>query len=107
MDLERNDKLAIVTGGSRGIGRAAAALLAEGPQVVISSVQPDSVKRAVEALEPLRCVAGIACDVAIVSRYAACRAADVGSKAPEVGVSGVDAGGVQAHQDVAVFARPR
>jgi 3-oxoacyl-[acyl-carrier protein] reductase len=66
MDLELNDKVAIVTGGSRGIGRAAAAaLLAEGAQVVISSVQPDSVKRAVEALEPLGRVAGIACDVAV------------------------------------------
>ena len=66
MDLELNDKVAIVTGGSRGIGRAAAAaLLAEGAQVVISSVQPDSVKRAVAALEPLGRVAGIACDVAV------------------------------------------
>ena len=65
MDLELNDKVAIVTGGSRGIGRAAAAaLLAEGAQVVVSSVQPDSVKRAVEALEPLGRVSGIACDVA-------------------------------------------
>ena len=64
MDLELNGKVAIVTGGSRGIGRAAAAaLLAEGAPVVVSSVQPDSVQRAVKALEPLGRVAGIACDV--------------------------------------------
>jgi len=65
MDLELNGKVAIVTGGSRGIGRAAAAaLLAESARVVISSVQPDSVRRAVAELEPAGPVSGIPCDVA-------------------------------------------
>jgi NAD(P)-dependent dehydrogenase (short-subunit alcohol dehydrogenase family) len=66
MNLELNDKVAIVTGGSRGIGRAAAAaLLAEGAQVVVSSVRSDSVSLAVAALQPLGRVEGIVCDVAV------------------------------------------
>jgi len=66
MDLRLKDRVAIVTGGSRGIGRAAAAaLLAEGAQVVVSSVQSESVSRAVAALQPLGRVEGIVCDVAV------------------------------------------
>ncbi len=65
MDLRLKDKVAIVTGGSRGIGRAAAAmLLEEGALVVVSSVRPESVERAVEDLGPRDRVEGIPCDVA-------------------------------------------
>jgi 3-oxoacyl-[acyl-carrier protein] reductase len=65
MDLKLAGKVAVVTGGSRGIGRAAAAaLLAEGASVVVSSVRTESVARAVEALKPLGRVEGIPCDVA-------------------------------------------
>lgn len=65
MDLNLSGKVAIVTGGSRGIGRAtAAALLGEGAAVVVSSVRPESVRRALEELRPLGRVEGIPCDVA-------------------------------------------
>jgi 3-oxoacyl-[acyl-carrier protein] reductase len=64
VDLNLGGKVAIVTGGSRGIGRAtAAALLREGAGVVVSSLRPESVERAVAALRPLGRVEGIACDV--------------------------------------------
>ena len=57
---------AIVTGGTRGIGEAiAAALLAEGAQVVVSSRKPDGVAAAVERLSaaaPGR-VHGIPCNM--------------------------------------------
>jgi len=66
MDLGLKDKVAIITGGSRGIGRAsAAALLKEGAQVMIASQRSDSVARAVRALEPLGRVQGQACDVTV------------------------------------------
>lgn len=65
MDLGLKGKVAIVTGGSRGIGRAAAArLLQEGATVVVSSLRSESVKTAVAALAPLGKVDGIAADVA-------------------------------------------
>jgi 3-oxoacyl-[acyl-carrier protein] reductase len=45
-------KVAIVTGGSRGIGAAIAALLAEhGAAVVVSGRDPDRLQRAVESLQ--------------------------------------------------------
>jgi NAD(P)-dependent dehydrogenase (short-subunit alcohol dehydrogenase family) len=64
MDLGLKGKAAIVTGGSRGIGRAAAAaLLKEGAAVVVSSLRPESVQRAVAELSPLGRVEGVPCDV--------------------------------------------
>ncbi len=66
MDLGLKGKVAIVTGGSRGIGRAAAAaLLKEGATVLISSKRPGSVGAAVEELRPLGRVDGLPCDVAV------------------------------------------
>jgi 3-oxoacyl-[acyl-carrier protein] reductase len=51
MDLGLTDRVAIVTGGSRGIGRACAAdLLAEGAHVVIASKDPARNAAACEAL---------------------------------------------------------
>ena len=64
MDLGLTDQVAIVTGGSRGIGRAAAeALLREGAKVVVASVRPASVEAAVKELSALGTVEGIAADV--------------------------------------------
>ncbi len=52
MDLGLKDRVAIVTGGSRGIGRACAAeLLAEGARVAIVSKTPDVNAAAVRELE--------------------------------------------------------
>jgi len=66
MDLGLQGKVAIVTGGSRGIGRAAAALLLrEGAQVVVSSVRPESAREAARQLAPLGRVEAIPCDVAV------------------------------------------
>jgi NAD(P)-dependent dehydrogenase (short-subunit alcohol dehydrogenase family) len=66
MDLGLKGKVAIVTGGSRGIGRAvAAALLREGCAVMVSSRRPESVAAAVQALAPLGRVDGLPCDVAL------------------------------------------
>ena len=66
MDLGLAGKVAIVTGGSRGIGRAAAAaLLREGASVVVASQRPESLEAAVAALQELGTVRGIQCDVAI------------------------------------------
>ncbi len=65
MDLGLKGKVAVVTGGSRGIGRAAAALfLQEGASVMIASVRPESVAAAVRELRPLGRVEGQPCDVA-------------------------------------------
>lgn len=51
MDLELSDKVFILTGATRGLGRATAeVLLAEGARVVISGRSEDSVASAVEAL---------------------------------------------------------
>ena len=66
MDLGLTGKIAIVTGGSRGIGRAAAVvLLKEGARVVVASVRPESVEAAVRDLRPHGEVHGIPCDVAV------------------------------------------
>jgi NAD(P)-dependent dehydrogenase (short-subunit alcohol dehydrogenase family) len=66
MDLGLAGKVAIVTGGSRGIGRAAAAaLLKEGARVVVASLRPGSVQAAARELGRDGEVHGIACDVAI------------------------------------------
>ena len=66
MDLGLDGQVVIVTGGSRGIGRATAAtLLREGAKVVISSVRPASVESAVKELSSLGTVEGIAADVAV------------------------------------------
>lgn len=74
------DKVAIVTGGTRGVGAAiAAALLARGADVVITGRTAESASRGAErlaAVEPVEGVArrgrvlGIACDV---RDYDACR----------------------------------
>ena len=66
MDLRLRGKVAIVTGGSRGIGRAAAAaLLKEGASVMVSSLREESVQAAVREISGLGRVEGIACDVAV------------------------------------------
>lgn len=51
MDLGLRGRVAIVTGGSRGVGRAcAAALLAEGARVAVASKDPDRLESARAAL---------------------------------------------------------
>jgi NAD(P)-dependent dehydrogenase (short-subunit alcohol dehydrogenase family) len=65
MDLGLEDQVIIVTGGSRGIGRAVAeAFLKEGAQVMIASLRPESVEKAVKDLGPLGSIEGMAADVA-------------------------------------------
>src|SRR5215510_7667408 len=65
MDLGLKGKVAIVTGGSRGIGRAAArALLEEGASVMLASLREESVEAAVKELASSGRVEGLACDVA-------------------------------------------
>ncbi|MFC6152521.1 SDR family oxidoreductase [Nocardioides yefusunii] len=62
MDLLLTDRVHIVTGGTRGLGRASAeALVAEGAKVVISSRDADAVARTVAALGADNAV-GLACD---------------------------------------------
>ncbi|HKN48175.1 MAG TPA: SDR family NAD(P)-dependent oxidoreductase [Candidatus Polarisedimenticolia bacterium] len=71
MDLRLRGKVAIVTGGSRGIGRAAAAaLLKEGASVMVSSLREESVQAAVREISGLGRVEGIACDVAVEEQVA-------------------------------------
>ena len=66
MDLGLAGKVAIVTGGSRGIGRATSErLLREGATVMVSSRRPESVASAVDELAPRGRVEGLACDVAV------------------------------------------
>lgn len=62
MDLGLSDRVFIVTGGTRGLGRAGAdALATEGARVVVSSRDADSVDAAVDALGVSRAV-GVAAD---------------------------------------------
>ncbi|MDT7544698.1 MAG: 3-oxoacyl-[acyl-carrier protein] reductase, partial [Actinomycetota bacterium] len=61
MDLGLTDKVFVVTGASRGLGRASAeALLAEGARVVISARSADAVAATAEAIGCL----GVAADLA-------------------------------------------
>jgi NAD(P)-dependent dehydrogenase (short-subunit alcohol dehydrogenase family) len=65
MDLRLKDRVAIVTGGSRGIGRATAeAFLREGARVMICSARSASVEAALKDLQSLGTVEGIPGDVA-------------------------------------------
>src|SRR5882672_543303 len=65
MDLGLGGKVAIVTGGSRGIGRSTAkALLREGASVMLASLRKDSVEKAAQELAPFGRVEGLPCDVA-------------------------------------------
>jgi len=65
MDLRLKDRVVIVTGGSRGIGRAAAeAFLREGAQVMICSARSASTEAALKDLRSLGAIEGIPGDVA-------------------------------------------
>lgn len=63
MDLGLRDRVYIVTGGTRGLGRAGAeALVADGARVVVSSRNRESVERAVGELGGRSVAAGVAAD---------------------------------------------
>lgn len=64
MDLKLNDRHALVTGSTSGIGRAIAErLLREGATVTINGRSDRTVDEAVEALKPLGEVHGVAADI--------------------------------------------
>src|SRR5467141_3484819 len=64
MDYGLKGQVAIVTGGSRGIGRAAAAaLLREGASVMLASLRKDSLDAATRQLASLGRVESLTCDV--------------------------------------------
>jgi 3-oxoacyl-[acyl-carrier protein] reductase len=61
VDLGLSGRVFVVTGGSRGLGRAgAAALVAEGARVVVSSRSPGSIDEVVAALGDPACVGVVA-----------------------------------------------
>lgn len=63
MDLGLRDRVYIVTGGSRGLGRAGAhALVAEGARVIVSSRDRSGVDTAVEGLGGPEAAAGVVAD---------------------------------------------
>ena len=65
MDLGLSGRVAIVTGGSRGIGRATAeAFLREGASVMLASLRKESVEAAAKELASSGRVEGMPCDVA-------------------------------------------
>ena len=65
MDLRLKDRVVIVTGGSRGIGRATAeAFLREGARVMICSARSAAVEAALKDLQSLGAIEGIPGDVA-------------------------------------------
>ena len=63
MELGLNDRVYVVTGGTRGLGRATAeALVADGARVVVSSRSPESVEEAASSLGDR--ALGVAADLA-------------------------------------------
>jgi len=63
MDLGLRDRVYVVTGGTRGLGRASAeALVADGARVVIASRDAESVRATVEALGGPQHAVGVAAD---------------------------------------------
>lgn len=54
MDLRLHDRVYVVTGGTRGLGRATAeALVTDGARVVVSSRDPDAVSEAIDHLRQI------------------------------------------------------
>jgi len=65
MDLELNNRLALVTGSTRGIGRAIArSLVAEGARVIVNGRDADRVAQTVRELSTHGEVHGVAADLA-------------------------------------------
>ena len=76
--MRLQDRVAIVTGGSRGIGRAyAERFLREGASVVIADVDAASAAQTVEDLSPLGAIEFVHCDVRDADSTTACAGAAV------------------------------